>query len=71
MRTTQNDCPTPKTNASKDIMVFPAALYTPAMAAPEGHKQVYDFMQACKHENVEKMLWMNALQEFLNNEFMF
>lgn len=33
MRRTQNDCPTPNTSASKDIIVFPAALYTPAIAA--------------------------------------
>lgn len=40
MTRTKNDCPTPKTRASKDIILFPAALYTPAMAAPSnGGKQ--------------------------------
>lgn len=39
MRRTQNDCPTPNTSASKDIIVFPAALYTPAMAAPKKRKE--------------------------------
>lgn len=39
MRRTQNDCPTPNTSASKDIIVFPAALYTPAMAAPKKKKR--------------------------------
>jgi hypothetical protein len=31
---TQKDWPTPNTKASKEIILFPAALYTPAMAAP-------------------------------------
>ena len=34
MKRMQKDWPTPNTRASRDIMVFPAALYTPAMAAP-------------------------------------
>lgn len=38
MTRTQKDCPTPKTRASKDIILFPAALYTPAMAAPSQSK---------------------------------
>lgn len=33
MINTHKDCPTPNTRASKENMLFPAALYTPAMAA--------------------------------------
>lgn len=35
--TTQKDWPTPNTSASSEIILFPAALYTPAIAAPVGH----------------------------------
>ena len=34
MMRTKKDCPTPNTRASSDIILFPATLYTPAMAAP-------------------------------------
>ena len=36
MMTTQKDWPTPNTSASREIILFPAALYTPAIAAPVG-----------------------------------
>lgn len=58
MTRTQKDCPTPKTSASKEIILFPAALYTPAMAAPSHGGKEKEPSLHMRTEDVPEVLWL-------------
>lgn len=48
MMSTQKDWPTPNTSASSEIILFPAALYTPAIAAPVRHIHTHFIPHLCQ-----------------------
>lgn len=50
--TTQNVCPVPKVRASNGIISFPAARYTPAIAAP-----------VQKFKNVKRKIKINIIMK--------